>query len=262
MTGPVHVVTQDDPWSENVGDHPARSDSPEYVRSRAAMVRIIQTIPDWPLGPPPYQDHHAGSVPLHDGAGWFFVLDVAGSEWSGQFCLDPAKVDAWRQRVARIVMGFPATVSELEAIGYPDAPALLTTPITDPGGIALWVDGIFNASLPVPQPFHTGVLKPGTQAGGLHNYPKPIVDLQFLKRDDFALWVTDAATGAAAAVVPNAARGSGDGSVTVAYAEAGHPLHPVLAATAAQGQPLRLPAGHPIATAAFAAQTGAQPASG
>ena len=185
----VHTVHEDEPWIENVGDHPARSDSPEYTRSRAAMVKIIQTIPAWPLGPPLYQDHHAGSIPLHDGAGWLFVLDLAGSEWSGQFCLDYPKVDAWRQRVLRIVDAFPSTIPELKALGYPDALDLLTQPVTDATGVAHWVDGIFNASLPVPAGFHTGVLKPGKQQAGLHHYPKPVVDIQFLKRDDFTLWV-------------------------------------------------------------------------
>lgn len=508
-----HQVHQDDPWTENVNDHPARSDSPGYTRSRAAMIAIIKTIAVWPLGVPPYQDHHAGSIPLHDGAGWLFVLDLAGAEWSAQFCvadetpvltadlrwipaidvqegdrllgfdedsgrysrrwrqatvthtdravrhcsrvilgdgaevvatddhqwmtsygtwmqtrqlrasatdrgmgrrdvathvrrlidvwpgtdlsreagylaaafdgegylsqrsykggrdgtsdvttlgvgfaqrrnamltevercleakgfdyvlrpgddvdrislrhratvlrflgqirpprllsqldasglgiltqvrdvpvravepvgeqevpviststgtfvaggfaahncLDPAKVDAWRQRVARIVAGFPSTLGELQMLGYPDASTLLGTPITDAVGIGLWVDGIFNASLPVPQGFHTGFLSPGKQEAGLHNYPKPVVDVQFLKRDDFILWVTDA-QGLPAAVVPNAPAGSGDATVTVIHAQEGSSLGNALAASHAAGLPLQLPAEHTMARAAYALQ--------
>ncbi|MGH7723038.1 MAG: DUF6424 family protein [Candidatus Dormibacteria bacterium] len=250
----THTVSEHDPWTENVGDHPARADSPEYTRSRAAMIKIIQSIADWPLGPPPYQDHHAGSIPLHDGTGWLFVLDLAGSEWSGQFCLDFAKVDAWRLRVARIVAAFPSTLPALELLSYHDGETLLTTPITDATGVALWVDGIFNASLPVPAGFHTGVLSPGKQQAGLHHYPKPVVDIQFLKRDDFTLWVTDPATKSQVAVVPVAPKGSGDGRVQVIHALAGTPLHKHLLDAHAAGQAVVLDASHDLARQAFAQQ--------
>jgi hypothetical protein len=240
-------------WIENVGDHPKRSDSPEYVRSKKAMVKIIQSIQPWIFGPPPYQDHHSGSVPVHDDNGWLFVLDLAGSEWSGQFCLDPAKVDEWRKRVARIVAAFPRTVPELEQIGYPDAKALLTTEIMDATTIGKWVDGVFNASLPMPVLFHTGVLKKGSQQAGIHHYPKPVVDLQFLKDDSFVLWVTDA-QGQPAAVTPVAAKGLGDARVRVAYATPGTNLDKRHLAAHAKGQALILSARHPMAKQAFVKQ--------
>lgn len=251
----VHQVTEDDKWIEVVNDHPQRSDSPEYVRSRKAMVAIIKTIQPWVLGDPPYQDHHAGSIPLHDGNGWLFVLDLAGSEWSAQFCLDPVKVDAWRKRVARIVTAFPQTLPELQALGYPDAVSLLTVPILNATGIALWVDGIFNASLPVPAGFHTGVLSPGKQQAGLHHYPKPVVDIQFLKRDDFTLWVTDPASQTQVAVVPVAPHGSGDRRVQVIHAQPGTPLHSMMVQAQVTGTTPILGPDNQLATEAFAEQT-------
>jgi hypothetical protein len=190
MTGPqtppvpqTHTETENDPWTINVGDHPQRTDSPAYTRSRNLMVKLVQLNQPWFLGDPPYQDHHGGGIWVKDDTGWLLLLGLAGIEWSAQFCADPAKVDLLRRHAKRIVAAFPQTIPGYVALGYTDAAGLLATPITTTDQIAAWTDGIFNASVPLPANQHTGVLP---AAAGFHHYPKPIVDIELFKHDDKA----------------------------------------------------------------------------
>jgi len=259
MTG-THSQHEDFPWLIAVVDHPDRSDSPGYVRSRALMRTLVATTSDWVLaGTTAYEDHHGGSVWVCDGAGWLCLQLPLGIEWSAQFCADPAKVDRLRRYAARLVNGFPATLPGYEALGYRDARKVLGTPITDAAGVAAWTDSIFNAGLPLPAAFHTGVLPAGA---GYHHYPKPIVDIDHVRFDDFRLFVTDA-EGLPAVVVPLSARGGGDGRVRLLAA---HPdsayvarlVHPAAAdalrAAEASRQAEVLPADDPLALQAFAGQ--------
>ena len=80
-----------------------------------------------------------------------------------------------------------------------------------------WTDSIFNASLPLPQAAQIGVLPAGA---GYHHYPKPIVDIDHFRFDDFRLFVTDS-EGFPAVVVPVAPRRSGDGRVRLIAAYPG-----------------------------------------
>lgn len=73
-------------------------------------------------------------------------------------------------------------------LGYNAAEELLSAPIVDADGIAAWTDSIFNSSFPLPRLAHQGTLPSGA---GYHHYPKPIVDIEFIKHDDFELFVTD-----------------------------------------------------------------------
>lgn len=216
------------------------------------MVKLIQVAPDVQkvFGGPPYQDHHGGGVWLKDSQGWQLVLGLAGCEWSMQFCADPVKIDLWRQRTKRLLDAFPETVSGYEALGYNDAKGLLATTITDAAGVGLWVDSIFNASVPLPADAHTG--EPPT-GHGMHHFPKPIKDGDFLRFDDFVMWVNDS-QGQPAAVTPVAPRGSGNGAVQVAYATPGTKLHARHARAHAKGDTLILSASHPMAKAAFKKQ--------
>lgn len=217
------------------------------------LVKLCQE-PVWTFGPPPYQDHHGGGIWLKDAKGWFLILGLLGCEWSAQFCADPAKIDAWRQGTKRIVDAFLGTVPGYESLGYHDARALLDAPITDADGVGLWVDSIFNASVPLPAQAHTGVLKKGgADMAGYHHLPKPIVDIAMFKHDDFVLFVTDA-QGKPAAVVPVAPRGSGDGRVQVVYATPGTALHKVHALAHAKDKAVILPASNPMAKKAFRQQ--------
>jgi hypothetical protein len=145
---------------------------------------------------------------LKDEDGWFIVRNVAGIEWSAQFCADPEKVDQLRQVARRLYARFPEAVEDL---GIRE---LLDTPITDAEGVSRWTDSICNASVPLPEPAHRGVLP---RAGGLHHYPAPVAEIAFFKYDDFQLWVVDE-QGNEVAVVPTSTRGSGDGRVEVLHA--------------------------------------------
>ena len=248
----THTEHEDDPWTIDVGDHPARADSPEYTRSRNLMIGIVQTSQPWFLGDKPYQDHHGGGIWVKDSAGWLLVLGLAGIEWSAQFCADPAKVDVLRQQVNRILAGFPDTVPGYEQLGYHDAPGLLSTKIIDADTVAAWTDGIFNASVPLPADRHIGVLPKG---GGFHYYPKPIVDIELFKYDDFNLWVTDA-TGQHVAVTPAGRRGSGDGRTVLAWAPPGSAAGASgRSATPTPAGPTILPAESDLSKQAFAQQT-------
>jgi hypothetical protein len=89
--------------------------------------------------------------------------------------------------------------------------------------------------------------------GGVHHYPTPVTDIEFIKRDDFTLWVTDA-EGYPAAVAPVAPRGSGDGRIHVLFATNGSALHCDHQDHGAAGTPHILPADHHLAKQAFAAQ--------
>lgn len=234
---PTHVETEHDPWSINIGDHPARADTPLYGRSRKHMIAAVQGCQPWFFGDPPYQDHHGGGVWVWDRKPLLVFLPV-GIEWSAQFCADPAKVEQIRQGAERLVFGFPRTEGwYTSTLGMaPGDLSILHEPIVDDAGIARWTDSFWNASVPLPADKHTGTLPKGA---GYHHYPKPIVDIEMFKRDDFVLFHNGVA------VAPVAPRGSGNGAVRVLY----DPLGRIPEGT-------ELPAGHPIARAAFALQTG------
>ncbi len=225
-TGAAHTQHEDVPWTIQIPDHPVRTDTPEYVASRATMNRLAAATGSEPYGPPPYQDHHGGGLWLKDEQGWFLVRSVAGIEWSAQFCADPAKVDGLRLVARRLYARFPEAVDEL------GIRTLLDTPITDADGVAHWTDSICNASVPLPPARHVGIL-PGAPTGGVHHYPTPIADIDLIRRDDFQLWVETTGQGVVA-VVPVAPPGSGDGRtrvLLVAVRPAAAALEPLAAIT-------------------------------
>jgi hypothetical protein len=251
MTGlQTHTETENDPWTINIGDHPDRSNSPAFRRSANLLKRLVQTTQPWFLGDPPYQDHHGGGIWVKDDQGWLLLLGLAGVEWSAQFCADPAKIDLMRQHAKRVLAGFPQTVAGYEALGYHDAAGLLGKAIANADDIAAWTDGIFNASVPLPVDRHTGVIPSGA---GFHHYPKPIVDIELFKHDDFILFVTDS-QGKTVAVTPVGRRGSGDGRVAVAWAPEGSATHQAQQDALAAGHRVILPAGSDLAKQAFALQ--------
>jgi hypothetical protein len=222
-----HTEHQDFPWTISVADHPPRTESAQYRASRKLMRTLVATTDgEWPFAPAPapapgpgsagYEDHHGGGVWVKDPDGWLCVLLPLGIEWSAQFCAAPEKVDRIRRCAARVVGAFPDTLPGYAALGYDDGERLLGTPIRTAGQVAEWTDSIFNASVPLPRGPHSGVLP---TAAGYHHYPKPIVDIDHFRRDDFELFVTDE-RGLPVVVVPLAPRGSGDGRVRVLAAHA------------------------------------------
>lgn len=50
MTEPTHTEHEDHGWTIRIAGHPPRSDSPEYVKTRALMNRIVKTIPNFYYG--------------------------------------------------------------------------------------------------------------------------------------------------------------------------------------------------------------------
>jgi hypothetical protein len=239
----VHPEHEDDPWTIDVADHAKRTDSPLYVRSRALMIEIVKQTQPWFFGDHPYQDHHGGGLWVKDTEGWLLVLLPAGIEWSAQFCADPTKVEQLRRFAARLINAFPETLPAYEKLGYHDAAKILSTPISDATGVANWTDSIFNASVPLPPDKHTGVLPSGA---GYHHYPKPIVDIEFVKRDDFQLFVTDS-QGQQVAVTP-ASSNPKDKRVRIVWA---HP-DSKFAAGFERGDVEILEPQHPVAKQAFA----------
>jgi Family of unknown function (DUF6424) len=254
-----HTEHEDDPWTINIPDHAARTDSPTFVAARAFAHKIMDTLQVWPYDRGPWQMHHGGSLWTYDDKGWFLVTNTLGSEWSAQFCADPAKMELVRQNAVRHYAGFPKTIPQMISMGYKDAPTILNTPITTAAQVAIWVDSVFNSCVPLAASVHVGVVSAKTPYGGYHHYPKPISDIQFFKHDDFNLFVIDPQSGQTVAVVPVGARGSGDGRVAVAYAAPGTQLHAEHVAAHNAGKQLILPADHPLALQAFARQGAAPP---
>ncbi len=274
--GSQHTETETHTWSVNVPDHAQRTDSPDYIAAKNKMNEIAAQAPGLLYGSGPFQDHHGSALWLKDSQGWFMVRNLAGIEWSSQFCADPVKIDLLRQNAKRLYdLVAPEIKQELDPHG------LLDTPITDAPGIAKWTDSIFNAGVPLDPGFHIGVLPmgkapaqnppaPATAQGspdasdqaqaavvagdpepaGVHHYPTPIVDIQLFKHDDFQLWVTDS-EGNPAAVTPVAPRGSGVASVHVQYATPGSQLAQQKQEQESAGGALILPPDHPLALQAF-----------
>ena len=273
MTSPgsVHPESESHAWTIDVGNHPARQDSPEYVAARSKMNQIAAQATGLIYGQGPFEDHHGGALWLQDSQGWFMVRNQAGIEWSAQFCASPAKVDLLRQNAKRL---YDLVAPQLKQQLDPDG--LLDTPIKDAAGVAKWTDSIFNAGVPLHPSFHTGVLPgggapapsaTGTQAppaagaqapavaanaqhAGVHHYPTPIVDIQLFKYDDFQLWVTDQ-QGNPAAVAPVDKRGSGNASVHVLYATPGSQLAQQKHEKERVGAPLILGPDHPLSVQAY-----------
>ena len=263
----LHTEHEDHPWEIDIPDHPKRADSPIYVVSRKLMNNIVSEVKKFYLGTEtPYQDHHGGGLWVKDDAGWLFIKNLAGMEWSQQFCADPAKVDALRVFAQRIYKAFPQSLPALKALLHGETYPLeqiLDEEIKTQEQVSRWVDSIFNASVPLSARRHTGVLEPnGNQQsalhveGGVHHYPTPITDIQLFKYDDFQLWVVDH-EGKLAAVTPAHPRGSGKSEVNVAYATPGTQLHKRWIAAHQKGEHLQLGGDHSLAKQAFAAQNAA-----
>lgn len=244
MTNGTHSEHEDFPWTRRIPDHPPRKESSMYRASRKRMNEIAGSIDDFVYGDPDYEDHHGGGLWLKDEDGWFIVRNVAGIEWSAQFCADPEKIDQLRLNARRLYEAFPDAVEEL---GIRD---LLDNPITDLEGVSTWTDSICNASVPLPEGVHRGVLP---KAGGIHHYPAPVAEIAFFKYDDFELWVTDD-NGNKVAVVPHAARGSSDGRVDVIHALPAEAIPGPPGPTPEDGESTTLPADDKLSQQAFGAQ--------
>jgi hypothetical protein len=258
----LHIVRAGEQIAENVEGHAARADSPEFVSARNALHKILaeikqQTGKPFYYGDTPVQAHHGGSIWVHDGQNWRMYQNLAGIEWSGQFAADPKKVDILRQNAKALVDHFPATLGKLKDVGYTDAEKVLSTPIVDMTGVSLFVDSLFNACVPLPQPVHTGALTAtDARAAGKHTYPTPNDDTLFFCRDDFQPFVYEAKSKTTINVAPVATSGPDARKVRVlgVHTESPHPLHIQRQKAIASGKALVLDANDPIAKKAFGEQ--------
>ena len=85
--GSQHTETETHTWSVNVPDHAQRTDSPDYIAAKNKMNEIAAQAPGLLYGTGPFQDHHGSALWLKDSQGWFMVRNLAGIEWSAQFCV-------------------------------------------------------------------------------------------------------------------------------------------------------------------------------
>jgi hypothetical protein len=226
--GTLHTIKVGQTAVANVEGHAARTDSPEFVAARTALHKILNATGTFFYGAGQIQAHHGGSIWVHDGKQWRMYQNLAGIEWSGQFCADPAKVDLLRQNAKALVDQFPQTIPKLKELGYNDAEKVLNTPITNAQGIALYVDSLYNACVPLPQPVHTGSIgATDDKSAGKHTYPTPNDDTVFFCVSDFHPFVYDKASNTTLHVVPVAPRHSGDGRVRVLGIHSSDLAHPL-----------------------------------
>jgi hypothetical protein len=169
--GKLHDVTAGRPVTYKTSGHPPRADSPTYRVSRVALKKIVTITKDWYFKGRDYQDHHGGGLWLHDGAGWFFVRNLVGIEWSAQFCADPKKVDALRANAQRLYARFPESFAAFKKLGI-DLKRLLDTPMKNADGVAEWTDSICTLASPCPNPF-TPAPSPKAAASTTIRRPSP-----------------------------------------------------------------------------------------
>lgn len=243
---------EDYPWSVFVVDHPRRAESRWFAAAKRVARKILadQATDTAPYGPGPWEMHHGGSLWVCSAGSWRMYLARAGIEWSMQFCADPAKVERLRQDSLALVHAFPDTLPALAGLGYEEADAILSEPIKDADAVARYTDSLFNACVPLTRLDHQGVLPAGA---GEHHYPWPVKAGDFIRYDDFELWVT-MSDGTHGAVTPLAPRGSGDGRVRLLYARHGTPEGDAVAVAQREHKAIVLPPDHPLARQAYAKQ--------
>ncbi|MEU9993325.1 DUF6424 family protein [Streptomyces sp. NPDC048045] len=262
---PGGVESENHPWKIRLVEHPKRFESSHFRAAKKTAQAILRTMddPDLPYGPRPvapgaagpdgpasWEMHHGGSLWVKGADHWRMYRARVGIEWSMQFCADPEKVDRLRQEAAVLVDAFPLTLPALAELGYERAEKLLRTPITDADGVEAWTDSLFNACVPLSHGNHQGILP---KVPGEHHYPWPVKGADFVRFDDFQLWVT-LPDGTHGAVTPVDRRGSGDGHVRLAFVPEGSAAADTIAEAQDRGLMAVLPANSPVALQAFARQ--------
>ncbi|MYS92934.1 MULTISPECIES: DUF6424 family protein [Streptomyces] len=245
------------PWKIRLVDHAERRETPHFRAAKKTAKKILDELDDGdvPYGPRPaasehWEMHHGGSLWVKGSGGWRMYRARVGIEWSMQFCSDPAKVDRLRRDAAELVDAFPLTLPALAALGYEEAEELLRTPITDADGVSAWTDSLFNACVPLSPGHHQGILP---KVPGEHHYPWPVKGADFVRFDDFQLWVT-LPDGTHGAVTPVDRRGSGDGHVRLVHVPEGSAAAETLAEAQRHGVMAVLPPNSSAALQAFRQQ--------
>ena len=251
------VESENHPWNIRLVDHPKRFESAYFRAAKETAHKILAEMDnaDLPYGPRPsgaqhWEMHHGGSLWVKGQNGWRMYRARVGIEWSMQFCAEPSKVDRLRRDAAELVDGFPLTLPALAALGYEEAADLLRTPVTDADGVERWTDCLFNACVPMSHGNHQGVLP---QVPGEHHYPWPVKGADFVRYEDFELWVT-LPDGTHGAVTPVDRRGSGDGHVRLVHVPEESEAAGALVKAQEQGKMAVLPPNSSVALQAFGQQ--------
>ncbi|MFD8521220.1 DUF6424 family protein [Streptomyces capillispiralis] len=254
---PGGIRSGNHPWRIRLVSHARRRESAYFRAAKKTAKKILAELgeEDLPYGPRPsasehWEMHHGGSLWVRTTSGWRLYRARVGIEWSMQFCADPARVDRLRRDAAELVAAFPFTLPALAALGYEEAEELLRTPITDADGVEAWTDSLFNACVPLSRGDHQGILP---KVPGEHHYPWPVKSADYIRYDDFHLWVT-LPDGTHGAVTPVDRRGSGDGHVRLVHVPEGSTAADTLARAQDHGEMAVLPPNSSAALQAFAAQ--------
>jgi hypothetical protein len=184
-------------------DHPPRTDSAEYVKTRRWLQQTGQGC--IVCGGKPIQDHHGGGITI---AGSLVALNLFPLEWSQGWGANP-------RVVAGHVAALNIVLSRLGEATYDD-------PIRTVDEVMAWVDSPHNASVPLCAAHHTGHETShtpdaqGHEAVGIHNIPLPIWAGQVTcDWDAFDMWGGSTGT---LAVAP-----APGGEVKVLHVAATHP---------------------------------------
>ncbi|MFD7873716.1 DUF6424 family protein [Streptomyces sp. NPDC059766] len=256
---PGGTESESHPWKIRLVEHPKRFESSFFRAAKKTAHKILDEMSDAdlpygsrPTGSGHWEMHHGGSLWVKAERGWRMYRARVGIEWSMQFCAEPVKVDRLRQEAAELVDAFPLTLPALAELGYEEATDLLRTPITDADGVEAWTDSLFNACVPMTHDNHQGILP---KVPGEHHYPWPVKGADFVRYDDFQLWVT-LPDGTHGAVAPVDRRGSGDGHVRLMHVPEGSRAADALAEAQDLGLMAVLPPNSSAALQAFAGQIG------
>ncbi|MGW0411246.1 DUF6424 family protein [Streptomyces collinus] len=255
---PGGTESESHPWRIRLVEHPARFESPFFKAAKRTAHKILDEMDDedLPYGPRPsgsehWEMHHGGSLWVKTADGWRMYRARVGIEWSMQFCAAPSRVDRLRRDAAELVAAFPLTLPAFAELGYEEAGELLRTPVEDADGVEAWTDSLFNACVPMSRGDHQGILP--KVPPGEHHYPWPVKGADFVRYEDFQLWVT-LPDGTHGAVTPVDRRGSGDGHVRLVLAPDGSEAADTLAQAQDLGLMAVLPPNSSAALQAFAAQ--------
>jgi hypothetical protein len=260
----LHGIKVGESLTQNVEGHPPRADSPEFVKARATLHKILAELGDnfygHGDGKDSIQAHHGGSLWCKADEGkWVLFINIAGVEWNEQFSAAFEKIDLLRQNAKRMVDAFPKTRQALKDLGY-DPDPVLDTPVTDAESCSRYVDSLWNSCVPLPQKVHTGTLSDKDERScGIHNYPLPAWNLNFLARPDFKPFVK---IGKVEAVVGRVSHDPADKRVRLlgVHGDRKHPLHRLHQDAEAQGKAVVLEEHDPVSKAAFLQTTAPPPA--
>lgn len=237
-------------------DHPARTDSPEYVQNRKWLINetadgcyvcsgpVDLSHPDPPdSGPGKYQDHHGGGIFLYqDGKPPILVgFNLFGLEWSLGFAANPVKVQAFVTQINEVIRRLG---------GIPYEAQIATT-----DDVMAWVDSNSNANVKMcavhhiaHEDKHTPDVN-GHEGVGIHNGPVTVwLGQATCDWANFDMWGGSTGT---IAVAPNA----GKPGVQVMHVSPLHPDKLLFAehrATLAAGEAHILPAHHIHSRLAYA----------